>query len=105
MWVERNPSFMEYVEAILPYYGPKDSNPHVDRSETIPHMKRNQSRNSISTLVRQNSIDAYGDGSSNGSCNGSATGKCIAISVTIAVTISTDTTNHTTQQTILCTQQ
>ena len=48
MWVQRNPSMMEYLENILPYYGPKDIQPHHDKKETLPHMKRIASRASMS---------------------------------------------------------
>lgn len=36
MWVERNPSVMDYIESILPYHGPKDNNPHHDKNEILP---------------------------------------------------------------------
>ena len=52
MWVQRNPSMMEYLENILPYYGPKDIQPHHDKKETLPHMKRIASRVSISANAK-----------------------------------------------------
>lgn len=33
-------SIMNYIESILPYNGPKDMRRHMDKSETLPHMKR-----------------------------------------------------------------
>ncbi len=53
MWIQRNPSIMEYIESILPYNGPKDMTPHHHKKETLPHVKRIASRASIS---RSNSI-------------------------------------------------
>lgn len=44
MWIERNPSIINYIETILPYNGPKDIAPHHSKAETLPHMKRIQSR-------------------------------------------------------------
>lgn len=53
MWIQRNPSIMEYIESILPYNGPKDMTPHHHKKETLPHVRRIASRASIS---RSNSI-------------------------------------------------
>lgn len=47
MWMEKNPSVLEYIGSILPYNGPKDQQPHHHKKETLPHMKRIQSRASI----------------------------------------------------------
>mmetsp|Transcript_655 Transcript_655/g.682 ORF Transcript_655/g.682 Transcript_655/m.682 type:complete len:883 (-) Transcript_655:908-3556(-) len=47
MWIERNPSILEYIESILPYNGPKDVQPHHHKKETLPHMKRIHSRVSL----------------------------------------------------------
>jgi hypothetical protein len=33
-------SIMDYIESIFPYGGPKDIQPHKNRKETLPHMKR-----------------------------------------------------------------
>ncbi len=51
MWVEKNPAIMDYMENIVPYSGPKDATPHVDKKETLPHMKRIASRYSIGDRV------------------------------------------------------
>lgn len=51
MWVEKNPAIMEYMENIVPYSGPKDATPHVDKKETLPHMKRIASRHSVGDRV------------------------------------------------------
>lgn len=40
MWLQKNPSVLEYIESILPYNGPKETARHHDKSETLPHMKR-----------------------------------------------------------------
>lgn len=62
MWVENNPSMIEYIESILPYYGHKDLFPHIHRKENLPHMKRivNQSkclsRSSSAGELHSNSI-------------------------------------------------
>jgi predicted Ser/Thr protein kinase len=56
MWIQRNPSIMEYIESILPYNGPKDMTPHHHKKETLPHVKRIASRASIS---RSNSIQEF----------------------------------------------
>lgn len=40
MWVQRTPMIMDYIESILPYNGPKDVQPHHDKRETLPHMRR-----------------------------------------------------------------
>jgi len=77
MWLERNPSIINYIESILPYNGPKDIEPHHTKAETLPHMKRIQSRagtarstlqevageifNHSSTIApRRNSVSASG---------------------------------------------
>ena len=51
MWVEKNPAIMDYMENIVPYSGPKDATPHLDKKETLPHMKRIASRHSIGDRV------------------------------------------------------
>lgn len=48
MWVQRTPTVMEYIESILPYNGPKDMHVHLDKKETLPHMRRITSRLSLS---------------------------------------------------------
>lgn len=40
MWIQRNPSIIQYIESILPYNGPKDLHRHIDKTETLPHMRR-----------------------------------------------------------------
>lgn len=51
MWVQRNPQIMDYIESILPYAGPKDDQPHHHKKETLPHLKRIQSRMSLGRNV------------------------------------------------------
>lgn len=53
MWIERNPSIINYIETILPYNGPKDIAPHHSKAETLPHMKRIQTR---ATIARSASL-------------------------------------------------
>jgi Ca2+-binding EF-hand superfamily protein len=55
MWVQRNPSIMDYIESILPYNGPKDMNPHHDKKETLPHLRRIASR----AYIRSNSVSGH----------------------------------------------
>ncbi len=31
---------LKHIESILPYYGAKDARKHMDKTETLPHMKR-----------------------------------------------------------------
>jgi hypothetical protein len=63
MWVQRTPLVMDYIESILPYNGvtmvtynfifitfptgPKDMNPHHNKRETLPHMRRKSMRASL----------------------------------------------------------
>lgn len=38
MWVERNPSVLEYIESILPYHEKKESHlPHAHKDSILPH--------------------------------------------------------------------
>jgi hypothetical protein len=46
MWIERNPSVLEYIESILPYNGPKDMQPHHHKKETLPHSQKYRSAHS-----------------------------------------------------------
>eukprot|EP01033_Poteriospumella_lacustris_P010146 gene10146-7236_t len=47
MWVMKNPQIMDYIQSILPYAGPKDDHRHSHKKETLPHLKRIQSRMSL----------------------------------------------------------
>jgi hypothetical protein len=80
MWIERNPSVLEYIESILPYNGPKDMQPHHHKKETLPHSQKY--RNSIShssrgqSLGRTNSMhEAAGEIFSHTSGGGSLRGR------------------------------
>lgn len=53
MWVQRTPLIMDYIESILPYNGPKDMQPHHDKRESLPHMKRITSK---ATLSNRNNL-------------------------------------------------
>ena len=48
MWIQRNPSLVQYIESILPYNGPKDLHRHANKVETLPHMKR------VSSIAKMN---------------------------------------------------
>lgn len=47
MWVERNPYVLRYIESILPYTNPKESQPHQKKEEVLPHLKRNSSKSHL----------------------------------------------------------
>lgn len=51
MWIQRNPSIIQYIESILPYNGPKDLNRHIDKTESLPHMRRVTSLARMSNAV------------------------------------------------------
>jgi hypothetical protein len=47
MWVQRTPAILDYIESILPYNGPKDPHAHHHKKDTLPHLRRIQSRMSM----------------------------------------------------------
>jgi hypothetical protein len=47
MWMDKNPSVIEYIESILPYNGMKDEHVHHSKKETLPHLQRIKSRTSM----------------------------------------------------------
>lgn len=61
MWVQRNPTILEYIESILPYNGPKDLAPHHHKKETLPHLKRIQSRMSLGRQTSAHLVHMQGD--------------------------------------------
>jgi Ca2+-binding EF-hand superfamily protein len=56
MWVERNPAVMDYIDNILPYHGPKDTMPHLDKSEILPR----QSSRMIRTQSNADGMSSMG---------------------------------------------
>lgn len=47
MWVQRTPVILDYIESILPYNGPKDAHAHHHKKDSLPHLRRIQSRISM----------------------------------------------------------
>ena len=56
MWVQRTPMIMDYIESILPYNGPKDLQPHHDKRDTLPHLRRITSKAGLN-LARGTSVN------------------------------------------------
>eukprot|EP01039_Chlorochromonas_danica_P007127 gene7127-7880_t len=40
MWIQRNPTIMDYIESILPYAGPRDLSRHTDKKDSLPQCRR-----------------------------------------------------------------
>jgi serine/threonine protein kinase/Ca2+-binding EF-hand superfamily protein len=57
MWVQRTPMIMDYIESILPYNGPKDLQPHHDKKDTLPHLRRITSK--AGSLSRGASVNDF----------------------------------------------
>jgi serine/threonine protein kinase/Ca2+-binding EF-hand superfamily protein len=76
MWVQRNPQIMDYIESILPYAGPKDEHPHQHKKETLPHLKRIQSRMSVgrNNHLGEEALSAQRESSGKRNSLGSSTG-------------------------------